>query len=361
MIRMVVISTSVALVTGGVAAGAVWLLRRRVGSMLVVATVAVAMLSMIAGVIAAVATMAISDHDSAVLIAVVAASATVAGGCAYAVGRGVSRTVAANTAAITKFEADRAVEASRRELVAWMSHDLRTPIAGIRAMAEALEDGVVHDTNTVAAYHHAIREESLRLTAMVDGLFELARLNSGGLQLRREAVTVADVIGQALPSASALAAAKQVGLVDDATDAIIDVDVNEFDRVLRNLLANAIRHTPAGGTIRISSQRLAHHVNLEITDECGGIPAEHLPHVFDIAFRGTPSRTPSQGGGAGLGLAITRAIVQAHNGRIEAANTTTGCRFTVTLPRRVSPSTSTGPVAALNATDATGGPQLRVH
>jgi signal transduction histidine kinase len=342
VIEMVMVSASVALGTGLAAAAGVWLVRRRVGSMVVVATVVVAMLSMIAGVVAAVATMAISGHDSAVLIAVVAASATVACGCAYAVGRGVSRTAAANAESIARLEADRAVEASRRELVAWMSHDLRTPIAGIRAMAEALEDGVVHDPDTVAAYHHAIREESLRLTAMVDGLFELARLHSGALQLHRESVTVADVIAQVLPSASALAAAKRVTLVDDATDAIIDVDVNEFDRVVRNLLSNAIRHTPASGTITISSQPLGDNVNLQITDECGGIPAEHLPHVFDIAFRGTPARTPAHGGSAGLGLAITRAIVQAHHGRIEAANTATGCRFTVTLPRHAtSPRTLT--------------------
>lgn len=358
MIRMVVISTSVALLTGLAAAGVVWLLRRRIGSMVVVATVVVAMLSMIAGVIASVATMAISDHDSAVLVAVVAASAVVAGGCAYAVGRGVSRTVAANAAAIAGLEAERAVETSRRELVAWMSHDLRTPIAGIRAMAEALEDGVVHDPDTVASYHHAIREESLRLTAMVDGMFELARLHSGALHLQREAVTVADVIAQVLPSASALAAAKQVRLLDEAPDAEINVDVSEFDRVLRNLLSNAIRHTPAGGTIRIGGQLLGGDVSLDVTDECGGIPAEHLPHLFDIAFRGTPARTPSRGGGAGLGLAITRAIVQAHNGTIEVANTSSGCRFTVTLPRRPSPTPAVEPAAASHATDEA---HLRVH
>jgi signal transduction histidine kinase len=335
MIQMVVVSASVALGAGLVGACVVWLLRRRIGSMLVLATVAVAMVSMIAGVIAAVATMAISDHDSAVLIAVVAASAIVAGGCAYAVGRGVSRTIATNAAAVTRFEADRAVEASRRELVAWMSHDLRTPIAGIRAMAEALEDHVVTDPDTVAAYHHNIRNESQRLTGMVDGLFELARLHSGSLHLHLEAVPVTDVIAQVLPSAAALAAAKRVRLVDDATDDVIDVDVSEFDRVLRNLLSNAIRHTPADGTIQISSRALDDDISVEVSDECGGIPTDHLPHVFDIAFRGTPARTPSSDGGGGLGLAITRAIVHAHNGRIEAANTPTGCRFTVTLPRRV--------------------------
>ena len=295
MIQMVVISTSVALATGLAASGAVWLLRRRIGSMLIVATVVVAMLSMIAGIVAAMATMAISDHDSTALIAVVVASAAVGGGCAYAVGRGVSRIVAANAAAIAGLEADRAVETSRRELVAWMSHDLRTPIAGIRAMAEALEDGVVHDRVTVAAYHHAIREESLRLTTMVDGLFELARLHSDGLQLHRETLTVADVIAQVAPSASALAATKQVRLVAEATDDLIEVDIIEFDRVLRNLLSNAIRYTPARGVIRISGRPFGDDVSLEVTDECGGIPDVHLPHVFDVGFRGSAARTPSPG------------------------------------------------------------------
>ncbi|HTW19334.1 MAG TPA: ATP-binding protein [Mycobacteriales bacterium] len=329
---MIVISVAAALVTGLVGAAAVWLLRRRISSALIVSTVAVAALATIAGVVAAVETMTISAHDSAVLIVVVIVSALVAGGCAWAVGRGVTSTMRAHADALAHYESDRAVEASRRELVAWMSHDLRTPIAGIRAMAEALEDGVVSDEATVAAYHHTIRDESVRLAAMVDGLFELARLHSGSLALQRERVPVADLVAQALPTAAALGAEKDIEVAADLDGAVVDVDIEEFGRVLRNLLSNAIRHTPPGGVIAITSRTSSGRSEIGVHDQCGGIPEEHLPRVFDIAFRGSVARTPETDRGAGLGLAIASAIVQAHGGSITAANIDDGCTFSIALP-----------------------------
>jgi signal transduction histidine kinase len=329
---MIVISTAASLGVGLVGAAVVWSLRRRIGSALIVATVALASLSTIGGVLGAVATMAISSHDAVTLIAVVIASSLVAGGCAYAVGRRVASTIQANTETLARLESERAAEADRRELVAWMSHDLRTPLAGIRAMAEALEDGVVSDAAGAARYHRGIREESVRLTAMVDGLFDLARLHSGTLVLQREPVAVADLVAQVLSGTSALAAEKRIRILDDVSDATVSIDLGEFDRVLRNLVSNAIRHTPVGGAIRIDQETSDGEVTLRVQDECGGIPAEHLPHVFEIAFRGNAARTPSHDGGAGLGLAITKAIVDAHGGKIDAANAAGGCRFDIRLP-----------------------------
>ena len=331
MTHMIVISATAALVTGLACAGAVWLLRRRIGSALIVATAAVATLSTIAGVIAAAETMTITTHDSAVLVVVVVVSALVAGACAYGIGRGVTSTIKASAQAVARYESDRTAEANRRELVAWMSHDLRTPIAGIRAMAEALEDGVVTDEETVGCYHRGIRDESVRLTAMVDGLFELARLHSGTLSLQREQIAVTDLVAQALPTASALAAARQIRIADEVAEATVEVDADQFDRVLRNLLSNGIQHTPPGGTILITNRVAAGHTVIAVQDECGGIPDEHLSRVFDIAFRGGAARTPAPDRGAGLGLAIARAIVQAHGGAIDATNTDTGCRFAITL------------------------------
>jgi signal transduction histidine kinase len=199
-------------------------------------------------------------------------------------------------------------------------------------MAEALEDEVVSDPSDVSAYHRSIRTESIRLTEMVDGLFELARLNSGELQLHREPVTVADLVAQSLPSASALAATKQIRIVDDVPESVVDIDMSEFDRVVRNLLSNAIQHTPTGGEISVVSRDDCGAIRLSVSDQCGGIAPEHMPHVFDIGFRATAARTPSDSNGAGLGLAIARAIVHAHDGDIDVANTPDGCRFTVTLP-----------------------------
>jgi signal transduction histidine kinase len=332
MIRMIVISACVSVAIGAVGAAAIWTLRRRIGSALIVATVALASLSTIGGVLAALVTMAISAHDAVTLVAVVVVSSVIAGGCAFAVGRSVALTIQANADALSQLRSEAAAEADRRELVAWMSHDLRTPIAGIRAMAEALEDDVVGDREGVARYHRAIRKEAVRLTAMVDGLFDLARLHSGTLVLRREEVTIGELVAQVRLGIAALAAERNIRIVEDIAPTVVDIDLNEFNRVLRNLLSNAIRHTRVGGTIRIDHQTSDNEVVVTVQDQCGGIPDDHLPHIFDIAFRGAPARTPSDDGGAGLGLAIAKAIVQAHGGRILASNSVDGCCFEISLP-----------------------------
>ena len=229
-------------------------------------------------------------------------------------------------------ERERAVETSHRQLVAGMSHDLRTPLAGLQAMAEALEDGVAADPATVTRYHQRIRAEADRLSAMVGDLFELSRIQ-GSLQLRVQRIGLQDLVDEALASASPLAQAKGIKLAGHAQAAVpVEVDPTALGRALSNLLANAIRHTPAEGTVEVAAAAEDGRACLAVADSCGGIPAADLPRVFDVAFRGEAARTPGRDGGAGLGLAIARGIVEAHQGEIAVANQGNGCRFVVRLP-----------------------------
>jgi signal transduction histidine kinase len=230
-------------------------------------------------------------------------------------------------------ERERALESSRRELVAWVSHDLRTPLAGLRAMTEALEDDLVDDPDR---YHAQMRAEVDRMTRMVDDLFELSRIHSGALRLTLEQVSLGDVISDALAGADPVARARGVrlgGAVDDG--ALVLADAGELSRVVTNLLMNAIRHTPTDGAVEVSGRVTGDGVEVTVRDECGGIPDEDLARVFDVAWRGSHARTPEPhvvSAGAGLGLAIVRGIVEAHRGSVDVANEAPGCRFLVRLP-----------------------------
>jgi signal transduction histidine kinase len=238
-------------------------------------------------------------------------------------------------------ERERALESSRRELVAWVSHDLRAPLAGLRAMAEALEDGVVADRLTTGRYHTQIRREADRLSLMIDDLFELSRIHAGALRLSCRLVGIGDLIGEALTSAEPLARAKGVRLSAAGSARLpVFVDSAQVGRALANLLVNAIRHTPSDGTVEIVGEEDSGMVTVSVRDSCGGIPAEHLPRVFDVAFRGESARTPAPGEGAGLGLSIARGIIEAHAGKIAVTNVGNGCRFVIRLPLAAEPAAS---------------------
>jgi signal transduction histidine kinase len=229
-------------------------------------------------------------------------------------------------------ERERAVEISHRQMVAGMSHDLRTPLAGLQAMAEALEDGVAADPAMVTRYHQRIRAEADRLSGMVGDLFELSRIQ-GSLQLRMQRIGLQDLVDEALASVGPLAQAKGIKLGGHAQPAVpVEVDATALGRALSNLLANAIRHTPADGTVELAATAEDGRACLAVADSCGGIPAADLSRVFDVAFRGGGARTQGGDSGAGLGLAIARGIVEAHKGEISVANQGNGCRFVVRLP-----------------------------
>jgi signal transduction histidine kinase len=230
-------------------------------------------------------------------------------------------------------ERERALEASRRELVAWVSHDLRTPLAGLRAMAEALEDQVVVDPRTVSNYHTQIRREVDRLSHMIDDLFELSRIHAGALRLSRRMFGLEDLVAEVLASADPVARAKGVRLAGSAVRGMpVYVDAAEFGRALRNLVINAIRHTPPEGTVEVLGDVQQGMACVSVADACGGIPPADLPRVFDVAFRGEQARTPGPQEGAGLGLSIARGIVEAHTGQIAVRNIGPGCQFLIRMP-----------------------------
>jgi signal transduction histidine kinase len=230
--------------------------------------------------------------------------------------------------------AERALESSRRELVAWVSHDLRTPLAGIRAMAEALEDEVVADSETTARYHRTMRIEADRLSELVDDLFELSRIHAGSLRLEMQRVNLEDLVSDALSAASGVARSEGVALdrYFDPNAPPLYGSAPDLARVIRNLLENAIRHTPSDGIVRVETGTDDDHAVIVVADSCGGIPSGDIDRVFDVAWRGEAARTPGGDGGGGLGLAIARGIVEAHRGAIDVRNEGPGCRFTVRLP-----------------------------
>jgi signal transduction histidine kinase len=228
---------------------------------------------------------------------------------------------------------EQSLEASRRELVAWVSHDLRTPLAGLRAMAEALEDQIVTDPREVSHYHTQIRVETDRLAKMIDDLFQLSKIHAGALRLSPRLVGLEDLIADVAASTGPVARAMGVRLTGAAAPGMdVLIDPAEFGRAIRNLVTNAIRHTPPDGTIELVGTIQAGLACVSVADECGGIPLGDLPRVFDVAFRGESARTPDPSGGAGLGLSIARGIVEAHSGQISVRNTGPGCQFLVRLP-----------------------------
>lgn len=321
-----------ALAVGLVGALALRLLRGRsitahIGVLLTVTVAAV-----VAGVAVVAEAMFLSAHDLEVVLITVAAAAVVSLAVGWLFGH---RLAAAAVWADQARQRERRIEKGRRDLVAWVSHDLRTPLAGLRAMAEALEDRVVRDPATVAEYHRRIRVETDRMTRLVDDLFELSRINAGALRLSLSAVPLGEVVSDALASAAPLAATRRIRLVAAESGwPTVLASEPELARVVGNLLLNAVRYTPYDGTVTVEGGRDADDAWLAVADTCGGIAEPDLPRLFDVAFRGEPARTPGQGGdgSGGLGLAIVRGLVEAHGGRVQVENITDGCRFVVRLP-----------------------------
>lgn len=228
----------------------------------------------------------------------------------------------------------RELERLRADLIAWVGHDLQTPLASMRAILEALEDGVVDDPQTVKRYLGTAQRDVRSLSVLIDDLFQMAQLDTGGIPLDRTESSLSDLISDTLESFSELALRQGVkleGSVDSNVDPVM-MDTQRIGRVLNNLIGNALRHTPAEGRVNVHARRTASGVEVRVSDTGEGIRPEDLPHVFESFYRGEKSRSRSTGG-AGLGLAISRGIVQAHGGEIKVQSETgRGSQFTFTLP-----------------------------
>jgi len=328
VLQVVAVAAAVAVVVAAVGFAVLARLRRRSVAMSVAVVALVPAATVAAAAVAGSLLMFLSTAQLGAVLVV----AVVAGLAGMPVALLLARSEATHQRVAAERERERALETSRRELVSWVSHDLRTPLAGIRAMAEAIEDGVADDAETVERYCRRIRVEADRLAEMIGDLFELSRISAGTLGLSLAQVALADLVADALASAEPMARAKGVRLHGSTDSAVpVTADAAEIGRVLRNLLVNAIRHTPSDGTVEVVGASESGRAYVAVSDSCGGIPESDLGRVFDVAFRGSTARTPDDGG-AGLGLAIARGIVEAHDGDIDVSNTGAGCRFVVRLP-----------------------------
>ncbi|MCZ0727394.1 sensor histidine kinase [Mycolicibacterium iranicum] len=234
-------------------------------------------------------------------------------------------------------DSERAAEQSRRQLVAFVSHDLRTPLAGIRAVSEAIADGVVPDEEVRVHAKH-IEHESIRLSEMVDDLFEMSKINAGALTPSFDKVALDEVVDDVLAAHRIAAERAGVRLAANLPEQPVRVVGSDraLVRVLSNLVANAIAHTPTGGSVELALGADENSAWARVDDTGVGIDEADLPRVFDVAYRGSNSRIPradsSLPSGSGLGLAIAAGLVQAHRGTLSAHNLPTGARFEVRLP-----------------------------
>jgi signal transduction histidine kinase len=236
-------------------------------------------------------------------------------------------------------EREREMEQARRDLVAAVSHDLRTPLASTRAMIEALADGVAADPQTERRYLSSASRELEHLSRLVDDLFELARIDAGLLELTLEEASLHDLISDTISSFQPRAEQKRVRLEGEILGDVDPVLANppRLQRVLHNLVSNALRHTPPDGTVTLRATRAGEQARVEVSDTGEGIAAEDLPRVFERSFRGEHSRTrpeKNEAPGTGLGLAIARGLVEAHGGTMDVeSDLGRGSRFYFTLKR----------------------------
>ncbi|KAA0086933.1 sensor histidine kinase [Mycolicibacterium sp. P9-64] len=234
-------------------------------------------------------------------------------------------------------DSEAAAELSRRRLVAFVSHDLRTPLAGIRAVAEAMGDGLVAD-DEVRNHAKHIEQETIRLSEMVDDLFEMSKINAGAIQPAFDMVALDEVVDDVLSAHRIAAERSGVALRAHLPPTPVRVIGSDraLVRVLSNLVANAIAHTPDGGSVELAIGADETGAWARVDDTGVGIDDADLARVFDIAYRGSNGRVPREDSslpsGSGLGLAIAAGLVHAHHGTVSAYNLATGARFEVRLP-----------------------------
>jgi signal transduction histidine kinase len=234
---------------------------------------------------------------------------------------------------LTEHEAQRdASDRARRDLIAAVSHDLRTPLTSLQLLAQAIDDGVLDPTNGGGRYVDEMSLHVRSLSAMVDDLFELTRLEAGDIQWSMQRVRLDELVRETVDAMRAQAAAKGVAMETRVPGGLAPAEANpeKLQRVLLNLIQNAIRHTPADGSVTVTAEAHDQSIEVEVADTGGGIPLSERERVFEPFVRGDASRTS---GGSGLGLSICRAIVEVHGGRIWLDDCATGTRIRFTLPQ----------------------------
>jgi signal transduction histidine kinase len=230
-------------------------------------------------------------------------------------------------------ENQKQLETLRKELIAWISHDLQTPLASISAIIEALADDVVEDPQTEKRYLTTAKRSIDDLSHLIDDLFQMAQIDAGGLPLNYESVSISDLISDILESFTELAKRNGVilkGSVGSELE-VVPMDPKQINRVLNNLIKNAMQHSKEGGYIAVGAHQSGKDVIVEVRDNGKGIPPEDLEYIFDPFFSGEKSRRKLIGG-SGLGLTISKGIIEAHGGNIEVKSDPNQTCFTFYLP-----------------------------
>lgn len=235
-------------------------------------------------------------------------------------------------------EQKRQLEQTRRDLIAWVSHDLRTPLTSMRVMIEAMLDGVVQDEETVHRYLDNSRAEIEHLSYLIDDLFELAQLDVGHLQIDVQRASISDLISDTLGSMMPKAKQHDIVLKGEVAEAVdmVTMAPDKIQRVLTNLVDNAIKYTPEGESVTLRAYCSGDDVRIDIHNSGSYIPQDVLPRLFESFYRGEQSRVQDDDGvrGTGLGLAIARGFIEAHGGHIWAkSDPDNGTTFSFTLPQ----------------------------
>ncbi|ASN22410.1 sensor histidine kinase [Arthrobacter sp. YN] len=367
--------------------------------LVVVATVAV----LVAGMVSAFNAMFISARDLEVMWYILAVASAVAVALSLMLGAGVSRNAARLVVAARRLgrgetldhaegrarapamtselaelakeleassrslaesrEREAAIETARRELVSWISHDLRTPLASMRAMTEALEDGMASD---VPGYYRKIIGQTEQMTAMVNDLLELSKIQAGTLRLRAEPLDLYDLVSDALSDLAPLAAQRGITLDGGGDRECMAVaDGPSLARAVRNILLNAIIYSRPDTVVHVSVGRDGMGQNggnavVAVQDQCGGIRSEDLPHLFETGWQKDRARGTTEGlqgsySGAGIGLSMVAGIVKAHGGSVTVDNVDGGCRFALSLPAEAPQPSSFPATSGTSADERAGG------
>jgi signal transduction histidine kinase len=221
----------------------------------------------------------------------------------------------------------------RRDLIAWIGHDLQTPLASIRAIIEALADEMVDDPETIQRYLITAKKDVRSLSLLIDDLFQMAQLDAGGLKIHKEMNSISDLVSDTIESFSELAQKQGVQLEGKVAPGFehFYLDAPRISRVFNNLVTNALRHTPSGGVIEIQVIPQASYAVIEISNSGEMIPPEDIPFLFERFYRGEKSRSRATGG-SGLGLAISKGFIEAHGGTIGVESQPGSTCFYFTLP-----------------------------
>jgi len=366
-VQIIVTAAGAALVVGLIAAVVLRLARRAPLIVHVVVIVAAAVGAVAAGIALTANAMYISEDDTAVALAVTAASGVVSLIMAVLLATGLSRDARHLGRDARRLGAGEAVqpeprmtaelhavqgelvdssarlraataasvrsEQARRDLVARIAHDLLAPLASIRAIAETLEDGMSPEPDRHA---RLLGVHVTRLHALIDDLFALSRIDAGTLSITPERMSLTDLASDLVAEFTELAAHHDVTLrFAESRGVTVEVDARELSRALINVLVNAIEHSPAGAEVTVTVDRVDDRAVVRVRDRGPGVAEDDLEHLGTAGWRGTEARTSPRigiAGGAGLGLAITHAIVDAHGGEVQARNADPGLEVSVLLP-----------------------------